>query len=349
MYIREILAPRGTPIENGIPLQGTWTEAFEDVDLLSIQGPFSVPLPKWMRDCRIKEWESFVIQDDHFYLEAILANIKYYRMAQVFLYDKDTKSRMRFNKLIPFGAWRLPRTLSNSSIYSRSYGFFFRIHNWLDADTIKVDLDIEATRTRPSFTAHMEYDLGKAETTPMAVNLLFTERRCMYVYKTLAAVRGDMVFGGRHISFDPGKTAGVFRDYKGFYPYRMRSIWCTAFAVDAENRRYGFSIAETQTRETYKNNENALWQNSRLTPLPPVRITMPGGVESEWIIQDMEGMVDLTFTPQEQARSAFSLIFSRWEYYTPLGYYNGMLINSEGERIPIHNLWGLGEKLYLRV
>jgi hypothetical protein len=76
---------------------------------------------------------------------------------------------------------------------------------------------------------------------------------------------------------------------------------------------------------------------------------MADGVEKDWVIQDVEGMVDLTFTPQEHVRSAFNLFLTRWEYYTPLGFYNGMLVNSEGEQIPVRNLWGLGEKLYLRV
>jgi hypothetical protein len=86
-----------------------------------------------------------------------------------------------------------------------------------------------------------------------------------------------------------------------------------------------------------------------MTPLPPVRITMADGVEKDWVIQDVEGMVDLTFTPQEQIRSSFNLFLTKWEYHTPLGFYNGMLVNSAGERVPVHNLWGLGEKLYLRV
>jgi hypothetical protein len=60
-------------------------------------------------------------------------------------------------------------------------------------------------------------------------------------------------------------------------------------------------------------------------------------------------MVDLTFTPLEQSRSSFNLLLTSWEYNTPLGYYNGMLVNNEGEQIPVRNLWGLGEKLYLRV
>ncbi|MDR2485599.1 MAG: DUF2804 domain-containing protein [Treponema sp.] len=349
MYTREIQSRRTAPIERGKPRQGTWISAFDEADLLAVRMPFSFPLPRVIRDWRIKEWDIFVIQDDQFFLEAILCNIKYYRWAQVLLYDKDTKEKLRFRKLIPFSGWRMPRTLANASIDSRFYGFFFRIHNWLDANLIKVDLDIEATPSRPSFTAHMEYEADKNEITPMAVNLLFTEKRCMYAYKVLAPVRGDMVFGGRHISLDPAKTTGFFGDFKGYYPYRMRSVWCTGLGFDAEHRRYGFSIGESQTKETFKNNENVLWVEGQMTPLPPVHITMPQGIESDWIIQDMEGMVDLVFTPQEQIHSGLNLLVTTAEYDTPLGYYNGTILDAKGKPVSVRNYWGLGEKVYLRV
>ncbi|GHV62728.1 hypothetical protein AGMMS49587_10440 [Spirochaetia bacterium] len=349
MYTREIKGHQGAPIEKGVPVQGTWDSAFTEVDLLDIHRPYRFPLPRWARDIRIKEWESFAVQDDRFYLEAILANIKYYRIAQVLLYDKETKEKLRFQKMIPFSGWRIPRVLANSAIESRSYGFFFRIHDWLDADTIKVDLDIEATRRRPSFTAHLTYDLSKSKAGPLVVNLGFSERRCLYAYKALAPVRGDMVFGGKHSSLNPAKTSGIFSDFKGFYPYRMQSVWCSGFGFDGKGRRIGFSMAENQTRETHKNNENALWIDGELTPLPPVRITMPGGVKSDWIIQDVEGMVDLVFTPQEFVRSGFNLILTRAEFEIPLGCYNGTLVNAKGEQIQVRNLWGTGEKLYLRV
>jgi hypothetical protein len=346
MYSRDIQPFRLSPIEQGIPVPGTWTSAFGKVDLLDIQRPYSFPCPKWLLNFRIKEWESFVVQDEHFYLAALLSNVKYYCWAQVFLYDKDTKERLRFRKIIPFNRWKMPKSLANASTDSRSYGFFFRIHDWLDAGIIKVDLDIAATLRRPSFTAHVEYDMNR--TSPLAVNLLFSERRCMYAYKALTAVRGDMVFGGRHISFNPEKTTGLFADFKGYYPYQMHSAWCTAMGFDAKNQRFGFSIAENQARETFKNNENALWMGGRLTPLPPVHITMPHGIDSEWIIQDMEGMVDLVFTPKEQIRSGINMIITQTEYDTPLGYFNGMLLDAEGNQLQVHNLWGLGEKLYMR-
>jgi hypothetical protein len=349
MYTRELSEPRASPVEKGRPVYGTWIRAFKEVDLLDIRRPYRWPLPRWIRDSRIKEWESFDIQNDRFYLGAVLANLKMFRFAQVSLYDKESGEKLRYVKVIPFSGWKLPRGLASASVSSRSYGFFFRIHDWLDADTIRVDLDVEATRKRPSFTAHLMYDLGRDKVTPMAVNLDFSGDRCLYAYKALAAVRGDLVFGGRHISLGAENTSGIFCDFKGFYPYPMQSLWGKGAGVDREGRRFGFSLGENQTRENHRNNENALWVNGELTPLPPVRITMPGGIKSDWIIQDVEGMVDLVFSPQEPLRNGFNLIFSRAEQEICLGYYNGMLVNAKGEQIQVHNIWGTGEKIYLRV
>ena len=336
-------------MENGIPLQGTWTRAFEEVDLLSVQRPYSIPLLKGIKDSRIKEWESFIIQDDHFYLLARLSNLKYYRTAHVVIYDKETKERLEVKKTIPGGQWRLPRGLYNASVDSHSLGFFFRIHSWLDVETISLELDIEPTRRRPAVTAHATFDLAAGKTTPMAVSLPFTERRNMYAYKALAAVRGDVVVGRRRIHLDPAKTSGLFCDFKGYYPYRMRTAWCTGMDFDSQNRRFGFALGENQARESFSNNENALWIDGVLTPLPPVKMTRNGGPGSDWIIQDMEGMVDLVFTPKEQGRRMTNVVLYSSDYENSLGYFNGLLLNAEGEELRVHNLWGTGEKLYLRV
>jgi hypothetical protein len=349
MYTREIQPPRVSPVEDGKPLQGTWNRAFDEVDLLDIRRPYRVLLPRWARNSRIKEWECFSIQDKRFFLEAFLGNVKLYRIAQIFLYDQEAGRQYTFRKVIPGGGWRMPRSLANASVDSRSYGFFFRIHSWLDADTVRLDLNIEATRRRPVFTAHAEYDMSSAAVTPMAVSLSFAEQRPLYVFKAMTAVRGDIVFEGKHLSLDPKQCSGIFCDCKGFFPYRLRETLCGGMGFDSEGRRFGFHIVENQTRETHRNNENALWVKGRLSPLPPVRITMPEGNESDWIIQDVEGMVDLIFTPKEQHREAANFFITRTEFDMPMGYYNGRLIGAGGEQIQVRNLWGRGEKIYLRV
>ena len=349
MYTREIQAPRGSPIENGKPLAGTWNKAFDQVDLLEIRRPYRWPLPAWLRDYRIKEWEGFSVQDDHVILEAFLGNFKLCQITQVFLYNKENGENYIFRKLTPGGSWRLPRKLDNGSVECRSSRFFFRIHTWLIADAIKLDIDIPAAKQQPAFTAHLAYSMGSRNITPMAVSLNFNDRRNMYAYKAMTAVRGDIVLGGKHISLDPARCTGIFRDCKGFFPYRMRWTSCGGMGFDTEQRRYGFHIAENQARETRKNNENVLWLDKRLTPLPPVKITMPDGPESGWVIQDLDGMVDLVFTPKTISRFGANLALTGGDFFAAMGYYNGVLVSAKEERIQVRNQWGIGEKLYIRV
>ncbi|MDR0302769.1 MAG: DUF2804 domain-containing protein [Treponema sp.] len=349
MYTREIQAPIASPIQDGVPLFGTWNRAFEKVDLQEIHRPFRYPVPRWVKGLRIKEWECFSAHDDKFALEALFCNVKFYRMAQVLLYDKENDKKFLFRKIKPGTGWHLPQNLANASVDGYSSHFYFRIHSWLDAGTIRLDINVEATRRHPSLTIHLAYNVSSQDVTPMAVSLGITGQRSMYAYKALAPVRGDMVLGGRHIGLKQDTCSGFFCDYKGYFPYRMHTTICSAIGFDEENRRFGFNIAENQTRETNKNNENALWVNGQLTPLPPVLITQPGGPEAGWVIQDVEGMVDLTFTPKEQNKNGMNLIFTHAELNFPMGYYNGMLMNSEGKKIQIKNIFGIGEKLYLRV
>jgi len=349
MYTREIQPPRGSPVENGMPLTGTWNKAFAHVDLLDIHRPFSWPLPRWLRDSRIKEWESFNAQNDQFFLEALLGNFKLFHIAQAFLHIKETGETLVFRKLLPGNNWRMPKNLNNASVECRSYHFFFRIHTWLNADAIKLDLDIAATKRQPAFTAHLAYSLKERDVTPFAASLNFTERRNMYTFKAVTPVRGDLVLDGRHISLDPAHCTGIFCDYKGFFPYPMKAVFCGGMGFDEEGRRYGFHIAENQAKETRKNNENALWINKSLTPLPPVRITMPNGPESDWVIQDLDGMVDLVFTPKEINRLKANFLITKGDFFTQMGYYNGVLVDDKNRQIQVHNQWGIGEKLYVRV
>jgi hypothetical protein len=312
-----------------------------------------IPAPKtspvdWLKDYRVKEWEWFTAQNDLFLLDVMLCNYKLYRVAQVLLYDRENGEKFIFKKIMPGTGWQLPRSFANSSVDSHSSGFFFRIHSWLDVDTIRLDLNIEKTKRRPPLTVHLAYNI-ESHFNPIAVSLKFSERRIMSAYKALAPVRGDMVFGGRHISLRQDTCSGFFCDYKGFFPYRMIATVCNSIGFDAKNRRFGFHIAENQTRESNKNSENALWVNGKLTSLPIIRITMPNRPDGVWVIQDVEGMVDLTFTPKEPNRSVIGLLFTHAEFTSSLGHYNGMLVDAGGEQIQVRNLFGMAEKLYLRV
>jgi len=57
----------------------------------------------------------------------------------------------------------------------------------------------------------------------------------------------------------------------------------------------------------------------------------------------------LVFTPIANYNSHTKTLITSVDYFAPLGQYNGMLVNSDGEQILVHNLWGMGENVYLRV
>jgi hypothetical protein len=346
IYRREILEPPLSPVENGEFIQGTWNKPFRNVDLLSIRKPYKIPLPRWARDGRLKEWESFIVEEKSFHLDAFIANLKYFRIAQLVLYDKESGERYRFRKILPLSGWHLPRNMYSDSINSRSWRFFFRIHDWLDAGTIRVDIDVEAWGKRPPLSVQLTFEAaGSLPMTTTAVQ----DGLPFYSYKLFSPVHGDLVFGGSHFSFKHEETTGFFRDSKGFYRYLSSNVWCAAAGFTEKGRRCGFSLTAQSGRGQSKHNENAFWSDGELTPLPPVKITQPEGMNKKWVIQDVEGMVDLGFTPAVPAASAFNFALLGAEYQTPLGIYSGFLLNSKGERVPVRGLWGLGEKLSLRV
>jgi hypothetical protein len=347
MYSRVLLPQQASPIENGIPMQGTWTTAFEKIDLLDIKKPYPLPLPRSVLNLRVKEWQSFTIQNDDVCLFSSIANFKFISFVEVFLLDKSSGESFKLFRVFPLSYWRMPVSLHNSYTGIDTADFSFRIHNWLDFKSIKLDLNIGSNFNRNAFTAQLEFDLDIKKVTPMSVNLLLNNTKCYYTYKGISAIRGRIVWGNRRIFLHRASSIGLFRDHKGYLPYVTHTTSCSGFGFDSKQRIFGFSLAENQAREPNKNNENALWLEGVLTPLPPVRITqIPDG---EWNIQDLEGMVDLTFKPIQDMENTFGIILFNIEHQIPIGMINGMLQTKDGEKLQIRNLWGFAEKFNFRL
>jgi hypothetical protein len=362
VYTREFAQPRSILIQEGKPVAGTWKEAFRSVNFMDVRHPYRHHLPRGFIHYRLKEWQSFQVQDSRYFFKSIVLNAKLFSILQMLFYDRESKEKIKLRRVVPSTFLRLPRNLYNSYIDSRAGGFSFRIHEWLDALNIRFDLNIQHEKrleNKRSLTAHIKYVFNKV--TPQAVSLLFSERRSYYSFKACTEVRGDLVSsldgysGNNYIALEPKKSAGLFSDYKGFFPYRTAGFWVSAAFVNRWGQRIGFSIADlsgradNQTRESNKNNENALWVNGELTLLPPVRITQPQGIEKMWVIQDIEGMVDLNFKPVEYFRDDFNVLAARVEYSSPLGTFNGELVTNKGKKIAIHEVFGQAEHFYLRV
>ena len=339
------MAPRATPLENRIPLAGE--PESPRVNLLDIRNPGA--LSHWARSGSVKEWRSFSIQNGQLFLEVSLGCYGMLQTVKVFLYDKESGETYIFDRMAFSKPVRRQHNAEGPSLEYSSPRFSFDLRSLLNENAVKLGISIEAGKKRPAFYVALSLAMGDADIQPLAVSLSFAQRRSMYAFKSIAAVSGDISLDGSDLSLELDSCTGILRDFKGFFPRRIRYSACAGMAFDGDGRRYGFHMAENQAMDGYNYNENALWLDGNLTPLPPVRITMPGGPESDWVVQDTEGMVDLVFTPKATNRFRRNLLLARGDFFANIGHYNGMLTTSNGNQLEVRNLCGMSEKLYLRV
>jgi hypothetical protein len=171
----------------------------------------------------------------------------------------------------------------------------------------------------------------------------------MYSTKVLMPMQGWFEADGERFEFKAPDAMGVMDDSKGFYPYRMRHDRVVGFGTDSKGRRVGFNLTDNQVRDQLIYNENVLWINSRVFPLPPIKVTTPNGPENAWHIQDTEGLVDLAFKPQRHNDTKLNLLVTSMDNHVPFGSFEGMLRSPDGgEKVDAKGLYGMGEQRYLR-
>lgn len=353
MYSRELKVPLPTPVPNGRPERGTWTRHFEKVRLIDIARPFSVPVPERLVYLRVKEWQSFIVQNDEIFLDVLIANLKLFRFIQAVIYEKKTQKMKQYFDYFPFpiAFWDFPDSLSDSVFEFKTFGYSFIIRNKLDDSRVSFLFTVEDIDAEEEFRAEFDINFDPGARLPLVTNLLFSDKRCVYSYKNLGSVTGTIAMAGNaDYKLRPQNTAGLFRESKGFFPYVLQGDRVNAFGFDKNGKCAGFSMTEQNTKTPYLNNENVFWSDGVMTPLPPVRITHARGIAGDWIIEDTEGMVDLTFTPERRVeKKGFNFVLAKAVFNNPIGVFNGMLITKDGEECPVHSMPGCAESLYMRM
>ena len=314
---------------------------------MTVARPYHIPFPAWILDFRLKEWQAFTVQNNDILMEVVIANMKFFCFTEIVFWNKNSKEKMHVFKTRPFSAWRMPQSLNDTVVDGDCGGFSFCIHNCLDSRKVTLKLSIDSAIERPLFKADLEFDLDLKKSTPLAVNLFIAENRSMYIFKNFSGIEGSIVWGDAAITLSGESAGALFRDCKGFLPYRSNYINCRAFGFDGDRRHFGFSLGENITRKLNVNNENALWLNGTLTPLPPVRITE--AMYGEFVIQDIEGMIDLNFKLSEDTNTQMDLFLISMERRCSIGIFNGMLMTEKAEKLSVRNVMGILENFKFKL
>jgi hypothetical protein len=348
MYDRPILEPIPCIVTNGEFNYGSYAKPFQFTNMLDVERPYHYPIPRIFKYFRLKEWIAFYLGDSKHFFMTTLYDAKSVALAYFQGYDRETKRSFGFRRLLVGGSLHFGPSLDGTRLVFRGGRDFLEYNLCLSQGLLSVRVGHRGNRTSPSFSGNMALTWNDRQTAMETVCLPLGLNRAMYSTKALMPMNGYFKIGRETIDFSGSDAMGVLDDHKGYYPYRLRYDWVTGFGLDGKGGRMGFNLTDNQVKDPAKYNENCMWMGGRTFPLPPVKVTRPRGVYDEWIIQDTEGLVDLTFHPETKNDLRLNLLMARSDYSGPFGTFKGFVRNGDGERIDASQVYGMGEKKYLR-
>jgi len=340
--------PPGAAVQDGRFELGRYCAPFPRANLLDIGSPNNYPIPRFLKNFRLKEWQAFQFGDERWFFFTALYNAKTFGIANFFAYDRVGKKRYGCQRVLPGSPFRFFEELSLSRVTYHGATTFIEYVFDLEAGKIGINVDRHSRDLAKRFSGQFDFSYGAKVSAPSAVCLPLGMNRAMYSMKVLMPVTGEFtsVVGSSHLE-NPG-AMGILDEHKGFYPWRLRYDWVTGFGLDSKGRRVGFNLTDNQVKDQVRYNENCIWINNKVWPLPPVKVTRPKGPASEWFIQDTEGLVDLVFIPEVPNDIIFNIGIMRSDYHGPFGSFRGVIKNGEGDKIEAERLYGAGEQKYLR-
>lgn len=352
-YIRHLIDPPPAIVQDGAFVLGCYTGPSPLANMLDVERPFHYKVPRWVKAFRCKEWRAFQFGNQRWFFFTALYEAKSFGISAFIAWDRERNKSWEFKHLLPFRSYGIGEHLDGEVIgyHNRQTALAYRTD--LSGGEIRVDASKAGRRgvhgRTGGFTGAFMFAWNARQTAPSTVCLPLGLNRAMYSTKVLMPMQGWFEVDGQRHEFDGTDSMGIMDDHKGYYPYRLRYDWVTGFGLDARGRRVGFNLTDNQVRDQETYNENVMWINSRVFPLPPVRVTRPNGPGGLWHIQDTEGLVDLAFKPQRKNDIRLNALVVRTNYHGPFGTFEGLIKAPGGnEKIDASGLCGMGEQKYLR-
>ncbi|PJE80904.1 hypothetical protein CI610_00062 [invertebrate metagenome] len=338
-------------VTNGQCNFGTYNAPLSSVNLLDAKKPLFFPLPRWLKNFRLKEWEAIQIRYGDWFICLAVYNTKSVGTAIVMACDTSNKKMHVYRHKVPFWKLSVPKGLQDSCCFYKgnkksSHQLSIEVNNQLGKDRVSVVFTLAGFDGLPDM--HGEFS-GHHSTEPLVIVHPFHDNRPLYSHKALMEAEGKLIVDGLDVATDDRKSSLILDDHKGFYPFSMAYDWVTAFGYPDTGALQGFNLTRNQVRNSKRYNENCLWLSGKVYRLPPVTISRPEGIESPWLIRDNHGCVDLVFTPLANAVEYLNLGIVKVDYNGPTGVFSGTISHPDSGRVIFDGMVGMGERKRIRL
>lgn len=356
MYSRQIIEPPSSLVRNGHAVYGTFSGTVARLDIRGLRAPFGgVPLPVFFSNFRIKSTLSFSFKIGTYLGLISFFDNKIFGMAELDLFNTETGRKYSYKNIMGPRRRFIPHNLEQGFCASFNRRRYMRISWDHKRDRISLIFNVKGDSARPSVQAALTgrySDLSTSEITQCSP--IKSKRRCAATYCSTPRIKGSLTIGktkksaGQTINTEEGW--GLFtvkRAYFGYQTYRQM-IFATG-SCDGKNIAFVLDNTPDLVPDPEVLNQNILIVDGECTPLPPVKMTQPFGIEKKWIIQDTENMVDLTFEPQSTISRELKALAINIKNSNICGKFEGVLKTKDGQDIKLNGFTGLARDQMLRI
>lgn len=354
MYKRLFSEPPKNIVEHGKAHFGTFSPVSSQIDIRGMRAPYAgVPVPSFISNFRIKSRASFAFNLGEYLGFTEFIDFKIFGLAEVTFWNKETGKRNSYHSIMPARRRFVPKKTTKGFCGCYQRRRKIRIF-WEDShDFFKCEFNLKGDNVRPSAKGKMiSLRNDSLHTDLMFVNPAPTSSRVSANWLSSMKIKGSLhTFTANRIQEHKiEEGVALFSINRAYFKFHTDTTFCTGLGqVKGKNILFSISSANIDAADNDKYNSNALIIDGNSTALPPVVITHPFGMNNDWIIQDTEGMIDLTFTPMSIQSRILSVILMRTDATNIYGKFEGVLLTEDGERIVLKNFPGYINKNRVRV
>lgn len=358
MYKRQIQEPPKKIIENGKAHFGTFSSVSPKLDIKGMHAPYAgLPIPAFISNLRIKSRLSYTFNLDKYIGITEFYDFKVFGLMEVTFWNKETGKRNSYHAVMPARRRFVPINTSKGLCACYMKERRARIFWENDHDFFKCEFNVKGDKIKPSAKGKIiSMRNDRADSDSMFVSPSPSKSRCTATWLSTMTIKGSL------ITFDSKEKASKVPYPKGENGLAMVTVNRAYFKFHTRHNLvkgigkikdhsvfFNLVTSNLDAADDEHYNRNALIYDGDMTPLPPVVMTHPFGIQQNWIIQDTEGMVDLTFTPLSMQTRDLNILVMKTTSNTIYGTYEGVLLTKNGEKINLKNFPGVITRNMVRV
>lgn len=350
MYSRLVTERPEKIIQNGKAIFGSFSDVTPKLDIKGMRAPYAgIPLPSVISNLRIKSRINYIFNLDQYIGIVHFFDFKAFALAEVCFWNQKTNKKYVYHNTILPRRRTVPLTTTKGLCASYAGRRFIKIAWNTNQNHYTIDFKVHGDKIRPSVNALIHSNTkDDFHSNMMFVTPAPTKARCSATWLSTMKLNGQINITNEN-SYE-AEGLGLMDLNRSYY--KMQNNFEIAYGIGKlhdKNLSLHLQTSNIEAADSNKYNSNILIVDNETTMLPPVDITHPFGTSKNWIIQDTESMVDLTFTPSSVNTRNFNIIAMKNIYTTIYGHYDGVLLDKDGNKIILKNFPGIIYKSKIRL